>query len=230
MPVTGRKGTKRQQPSREMSATRARYGGMASAAPAALLEATAILMRERDTLDVSFVEIGRKANLPPGLIGYYFGNKEGLLHALLERDVRDAIDRLDRLVNSKGSPTEKMRLHVRGVATAFHRSPYFNRLLHSMMREAGADRVRAIADSLVQPLISAQSRIIDEGVAAGEFREVDKMLFYFSVIGAADALYSSRSIANEIYGVGNVSRSLHNENALHLANLLVGGLRPHSDQ
>lgn len=197
---------------------------MSSTAPSALLEATAALMRERDTLDVSFVEIGQRAGLPPGLIGYYFGNKEGLLHALLERDVREAIGRLDRLVSSNGSATEKMRLHIRGVATAFHRSPYFNRLLQSMTRDAGPDRVAAITSSLVQPLVAAQGKIIDEGIATGEFRHVDKMLFYFSVIGAADALYSSRFIANEIYGVESIDRNLHNENATHLAEFLVRGL------
>lgn len=199
--------------------------GVNSSAPSVLLEATAALMRERDTLDVSFVEIGRRASLPPGLIGYYFGNKEGLLHALLDRDVKDAIGRLDRLVNSSWSATEKMRLHIRGVATAFHRLPYFNRLLQSMTRDAGADRVAAITNSLVRPLVTAQGKIIDEGIATGEFREVDRMLFYFSVIGAADALYSSRSIANEVYGVGHVDRGLHNENAAHLADLLVRGLQ-----
>ena len=204
--------------------TNPRIGGTSSTAPAALLDATAALMRERDTLDVSFVEIGRRAGLPPGLIGYYFGNKEGLLHALLERDVRDAVGRLDRLVNSSGSPTEKMRLHIRGVATAFHRSPYFNRLLQSMTRDAEPGRVTAIINALVQPIVAAQGKIIDEGIASGEFRRVDKMLFYFSVIGAADALYSSRFIVDRIYDIKVIDRNLHNENAAHLANFLVKGL------
>lgn len=186
-----------------------------------LIRATAALMRERDTLDVSFVEIAERADLPSGLIGYYFGNKEGLLFALLERDVKDALGQLDALAASDWSPVDKMRLHLRGVVRAYWKTPYFNRLVTAMSREASPERAARVAAEFIRPMTEAQSAIIDEGIAAGLFRSVDKMLFYFSVVGAADAIHSSRFILSSVYGVDGVGDALHRLHAAHIAEVFL---------
>ncbi|MBN8816520.1 MAG: TetR family transcriptional regulator [Sphingomonas sp.] len=207
--------------------SRSRRGRPKDADPQAarmLLEATAALMRERDTLDVSFADIGRRAKLPPGLIGYHFGNKEGLLLALLERDVQWALSRGDALARTACSPDEKFKRHLTGMATAFLHTPYYSRLLNAMTRDTPPERVREIANRLIRPLVDAQSAIIDEGVAAGIFRPVDKMLTYFAVLGAVEALYCSRFILGSVFGIQNIDRALHEENAREIGGLLLTGL------
>lgn len=181
-------------------------------------------MSERDSLDISFVEIAERAGLPAGLIGYYFGNKEGLFFAVLERDVKYALAQLDALVASDWGPIDKMRLHLRGVVRAYYKTPYFNRLVQAMTRDASPERVARIAAEFVGPMTMAQATIIDEGVAAGVFRPVDKMLFYFSVIGAADAIHSSRFILSSVFGVPGVDGDLHRRHAAQIAEVFLRSL------
>jgi AcrR family transcriptional regulator len=186
-----------------------------------LVRAATEVMIERDTLDISYVDIGAKADLPPGLIGYYFGNKEGLLYAILETAVKDGLEQLDALIASDLSATEKLRLHLHGVVTAYHRAPYFNRLLKAMTRDSSPDRVTLIADRMIRPMTEAQGRIIDEGIATGEFRPIDKMRFYFSVVGAADSLHSSRFILNSVFGIDEIDQSLHHQNKADLVEMFM---------
>lgn len=200
---------------------RGRRAGADTASATALVKATAALMRERDTLDISFVEIAERAALPSGLIGYYFGNKEGLFFAVLERDARYALAQLDALVASDGDPVEKMRLHLRGVVRAYYKTPYFNRLVQAMTRDASPERVARIAAEFIGPMTAAQGAIIDQGLAAGVFRPVDKTLFYFSVIGAADAIHASRFILSSVYGIDAVDRDLHRRHAAHIAEVFL---------
>ena len=189
-----------------------------------LIAAASELMRERDSLDVSFVDIAERAGLPQGLIGYYFGNKEGLLYAVLESSVSDALKQLDLLLHSGLGPEEKMRLHLHGVVMAYYRVPFFNRLLQAMARDASAERVRTISERLIRPMTAAQERIIDEGVAAGVFRPVDKMLFYFATVGAADGLHSSRFILDSVFGE-EWDASLSKRNAALVVDMFMRGLK-----
>jgi AcrR family transcriptional regulator len=188
-----------------------------------LITAAADLMRERDSLDISFVDISERAELPQGLISYYFGNKEGLLYAVLEKSLGSALSQLDVLANSNLNPAEKMRLHLHGVVTAYFRTPFFNRLLQSLTRNASADRVQLITDKMVRPMIEAQGRIIDEGIEQGLFRPVDKMLFYFATVGAADGLHSSQFILKAIFSA-DFDAALHKRNSATIADIFMRAL------
>jgi hypothetical protein len=116
---------------------------------------------------------------------------------------------------------DKMRLHLRGVVRAYWKTPYFNRLLQAMSRDSTPERIERIAAEFIRPMTAAQSAIIDEGVAAGVFRPVDKMLLYFSVIGAADAIHASRFILSSVYGVAAVDKDLHKAHASHIADVFL---------
>ena len=66
-------------------AGRGEQAGVPPGARAHLLDTASAIMRERDTVDVSLSELSRRAGLNSALVKYYFGNKAGLLKALLER-------------------------------------------------------------------------------------------------------------------------------------------------
>ena len=65
----------------------------------ALLNATAALLAERPTLDVSLSEIAQRSGQNSALIKYYFGSKEGLLMAILERDAERSMADFESLVS-----------------------------------------------------------------------------------------------------------------------------------
>ncbi|WP_374528658.1 TetR family transcriptional regulator [Novosphingobium sp.] len=166
----------------------------------ALLDAASALMRENDTVEIGIVDIAARAGVNHAMIRYFFGSKEGLLFALLDRDVYRRIRQLDRLFSLKVTPTDRMRIHLRGIVDTYYAIPYLNRLIQVMVREADPVRVRHIGEELLQPIARAQERIIAEGIAAGEFRQIDPKLFYFNTIGAADGLYSNRFTISAVFG------------------------------
>jgi AcrR family transcriptional regulator len=63
-----------------------------------LIEAASQIMREGDTIDLSLSELSLRAGLNSALVKYYFGNKNGLMLALLDRDMGNIVQRLGALV------------------------------------------------------------------------------------------------------------------------------------
>jgi TetR/AcrR family transcriptional regulator len=211
----------------------ATFKGQAAARPLrensrdALLDAASLLMREQDTIEIGIVDIAARAGVNHAMIRYFFGSKEGLLMALLDRDVTRRIRQLDRLIGLNISPTVRMRMHLRGIVDTYYAIPYLNRLIQAMVREADPARVRHIAEDLLQPIANAQSRIIQEGVATGEFRPVDPKLFYFNTVGAADGLYSNRFTLSAVFGgIPNADPEMHVRYREQTVDILLKGLLP----
>src|SRR5690606_26478241 len=88
-----------------------------------LLEAASRLLSQRNSIDVSLSEIAQESGLNSALISYHFGNKEGLLLALVRRDAETAMRQLDQLLAMDISPEQKIRLHIRGVISTYAKYP-----------------------------------------------------------------------------------------------------------
>lgn len=190
-----------------------------------LLEAASSLMREQDTVDIGILDIAARAEVNHGMIRYYFGSKEGMLLALLDRDVGVRIRQLAALFRLKVTPTEMMRIHLEGILDTYYQIPYLNRLIQLMVRDASPERVHHIAEELLKPIANAQHRIIKEGIAVGEFRKVDPKLFYFNTIGSADGLYANRFTLSAVFGgIAAADDALHERYKRQTVETLMAGL------
>lgn len=190
-----------------------------------LLDAASLLMREHDTVEIGIIDIAARAGVNHAMIRYHFGSKEGLLMALLDRDVERRLRQLDRLFRLNVSATERMRTHLSGIVDTYYDIPYLNRLIQQMVREADPVRVKHIAEDLLQPIANAQARIIAEGIASGEFRPIDPKLFYFNTIGAADGLYSNRFTLSAVFGgIPNADPDMHARYREQTVEILLRGL------
>lgn len=165
-----------------------------------LLDAARDLMTETGTSDVSLHAIARRAGVTAPLVKYYFGSKEGLLTALVEADTSRSISQLEDLINLDVSATQKLKLHVTGIMRAYSRHPYLLSLLNRLIRESGDEAQARIKASFVKPLIDAQRRIIEEGMATGEFRKVDPDHIYFLTVGACQYLFATRVPFHDMMG------------------------------
>lgn len=183
-----------------MEKARSGLGNKGKLARDRLLAATSELMRERNALDVPVMDIAVRAGLNTALIRYHFGSKEGLIFALLERDMRDAVEKVCALVALPLSPEQKMRRHLRAINTMFANHPYLNRLIQATGEVAGPARMRELCNRLLQPAADAQARILEAGVSAGIFKPVDPAQFYFFSLGACDGLHSSPFSMRMLYG------------------------------
>src|SRR5882724_6678931 len=189
-----------------------------------LLVAASELMIERNSIDVSLSDIAQRSGINAALVKYHFGNKDGLLLALLARDAATEVSNLEYLLAQPITPTEKLKLHIAGIIRAYHRFPYMNRLIHYLLHESSTEAADEVSKFFVAPLLDFHRRLLAEGIKAGEFRDIDPVLFYTSLIGACDHLFFGRHAMSRATGVGPVTDEVCRQYIRHMEALICGGM------
>jgi TetR/AcrR family transcriptional regulator len=190
-----------------------------------LLDTASAIMREGDLVDISLSELSLRSGLNSALVKYYFGNKAGLLKALLDRDMAAITHSVEALLAKDMDPEAKLRLHLGKMVDTYYATPYLNRLLMRLVRDSDPEEARRIADTYLTPLHQAYERLIREGVQAGVFRPVDPQLFYFSATGAADRFFSARLVLRHCFDQDTLTEELRERYKAHIIDLIMAGIR-----
>ena len=185
-------------------------------------------MSARHSIDVSLSEIAGHSGLNSALVKYYFGNKNGLLLALVEREAAAALQGFKELLRQDLPPTEKLRRHIAGIINNFFRTPYLNRLLHSLLDDRHSRSAKQVNRIFVQPVMELQRELLAEGARAGEFKRVDPLLFYVSVLGACDHLFNARHAVRSLAATAGMDDDLRERYITHVCDLFIHGLRKRS--
>jgi AcrR family transcriptional regulator len=189
-----------------------------------LLVAASELMIERSSIEVSLSDIAQKSGVNAALVKYHFGNKDGLLLALLARDAATEVAHLEYLLAQPITPTAKLKLHIAGIIRAYHQFPYMNRLIHYLLHESSAEAADEVSKFFVAPLLDFHRRLLAEGTSCGEFRDIDPVLFYTSLIGACDHLFFGRHAMTRASGVGPVTEEVCRQYIKHMEALICDGM------
>lgn len=190
----------------------------------ALLNAAGALFIERRSLDVSLSDIAERTGLNSALIKYYFGNKEGLLLALIKRDATQSLNALGTLLKMALPADRKMRIHIAGIMNSYYKSPYLNRLLHHLIGNGETEASNHIADFFVKPVVEAQRAILEQGEQEGVFRHVDAEMFYFSMVGACDHLFFATHSLKPLFGELRVTEDLRERYTDHVTDIFMTAL------
>lgn len=194
-------------------------------ARALLLETASAIMREGDIVDISLSELSLRSGLNSALVKYYFGNKAGLMKALLDRDMAAITHTVDALLRKDMAPAAKLSLHLGKMVDTYYATPYLNRLLMRLVRDSDPEEAKRIAETYLTPLQSAYDRLIAEGVKAGVFRPIDPQLFYFSATGAADRFFSARLVLRHCFDQDTLTDELRDRYKAHIIDLIMAGIR-----
>lgn len=192
-----------------------------------LLETASRIMREGDAVDISLSELSLRSGLNSALVKYYFGNKAGLLKALLDRDMQDIVQSVDALMAKDMDPETRLRRHIGAVVDTFYKTPYLNRLLMRLVRDSDDEEAQRIADSYLAPLHRAYDKLIRDGVKQGIFRDVDPQLFYFTLTGAADRFFSARLVLKHCFGRDTLTDELRDRYREHCIDFVMAGILAH---
>lgn len=190
-----------------------------------LLQTASAIMREGDVVDISLSELSLRSGLNSALVKYYFGNKAGLLKALLDRDMEAIVKSVDALLAKDDmTPEAKLRRHISKSIDTYYAYPYLNRLLMRLVRDSDEADAKRIADLYLLPLQSAYKRFIAEGVEAGVFRPIDPQLFYFTATGAADRFFSARLVLKHCFNQDALTEELRDRYREHTVDFVMAGI------
>ena len=199
-------------------------GDVPAGARELLLQTASDIMREGDIVDISLSELSLRSGLNSALVKYYFGNKAGLMKALLDRDMEGIVKAVDALMAKDMPPEVRLRRHIGAVVDTYFKTPYLNRLLMRLVRESNDDEAHRIADSYLTPLSRAYDKLIEDGVRQGVFRNVDPQLFYFTTTGAADRFFSSRLVLKHCYDTDTLTEELRDRYREHCIDFIMSGI------
>ncbi|MEN9717679.1 MAG: hypothetical protein RIQ99_557, partial [Pseudomonadota bacterium] len=189
-----------------------------------LLQTASDIMREGDIVDISLSELSLRSGLNSALVKYYFGNKAGLMKALLDRDMADIVSSLDALMAKDMDPEARLRRHIGGMVDTYFKTPYLNRLLMRLVRESDDDEAQRIANAYLAPLHRAYDKLIKDGVKQGVFRDVNPQLFYFTATGAADRFFSTRLVLKHCFDTDSLTEELRDAYREHCIDFIMAGI------
>ncbi|MFO1135680.1 MAG: TetR family transcriptional regulator [Rhodoblastus sp.] len=189
-----------------------------------LIAAAREIMTERNAVEFSLQDVAARSGLNSALVKYHFGNKDGLLLAILERDAETSLKQVEKLLAREMPAKQKLSLHMAGIIETYFRKPYMNRLVHMLVHERGDEAAQQVSRFFVEPLARFQRQILEEGVKSGEFKEVDPGFFYHAVGSACDALFRWHPESRRIWGVATINDAQRRRYADFVVDLVLNGL------
>lgn len=195
---------------------------------AAILEAATAEFALHGFEGASVNEVAARAAINKRMLYHYFGNKESLFLAVLENTyarIRSAEKEL-RLTHLE--PPEAVRRLVLFTWDYFVAHPEFLSLLNTenMHRARHLRRSQNVRE-MHSPLAGTLATLLERGAASGAFRPgVDPVQLYVSIAGLGFFYLSNRHTLSTIF-----DRDLGSEAALaarreHVADVIMGYLRP----
>ncbi len=168
--------------------------------------------------------IAANANLDKRLIYYYFGSKDELFQAVLERTYADIREAEQQLHLSDLEPAQAIRRLTEFTWEYYIAHPEFITLLnsenlHRAQHLKGSDSIREMNSPLIQTL----GNILEHGRAQGIFRGgIDPIQLYVSIAGLAYFYLSNCYTLSAVFGRDLSTAKAHSERLSHICDVVLG--------
>ena len=193
-----------------------------------LLDAASRLFAERGAGEVSLRSVAAEAGVTPAMVHYYFGGKEGLYDAMLERTFGKVIERVRALAGRKADPTlpgDRLRAVLEVIVSTFAADPWVPTLVvREVLCEGGRFRERFI-EAYASQLAELLPGLFRQEIEGGHFRsDLDPRLAFLSFMGMTLMPFVARPVAERVLGL-DYDEEFMRDFAAHTSRLFVDGAR-----
>ena len=201
-------------------------------APAAqdqILDAAEALFARQGLNRTTIKEIGAAAGQNPALLYYYFGNKEALYRAVLERTVQALIGRGTAILDHTANPADAIRALIGAQVEFFLVHPNAPKLFVREMIDHDARRAEEVILSVAVALFSKLCDVIERGQREGIFcRDVESRFAAVSTISQVVYFTIARPAVGIFFGLGSagITDQTAREFARHAGEFAVRALSP----
>ena len=193
-----------------------------------LLDAASRLFAERGAGEVSLRTVAAEAGVTPAMVHYYFGGKEGLYDAMLERTFGKVLTRVRALAAREAdasAPRDRLMAILEVIVSTFAADPWVPTLVvREVLSEGGRFRERFIEAYASQLAELVPGRFRQE-IEEGHFRsDLDPRLAFLSFMGMTLMPFVARPVAERVLGIDYGEEFLR-DFATHTSRLFVEGAR-----
>jgi AcrR family transcriptional regulator len=170
-------------------------------------------------------EIASRAGVTLGLLQYYFGGKQKLWRAAVDRAFEDMRGGLEVRLED-GSITderERLRALVRGHVEFVARRPEFVRLMHDEGKRRGP-RMRWLVDRHVKPIYALLLPVFERAQSAGVLPGgIPPVHFAYAFVGAIDVIFHQAEECKRVTGVDPSAPAAVEAHIRAIEHLFLGG-------
>ena len=147
----------------------------------AILQAAERLFVEKGYHTVSVEQIADTAGVSKGLVHYHFNSKEQLLFCILKDILDDLLTRLDAISKRDDPARVKIQMAIKEYMDLVKSRSGLARV--TFFEEALTEKTRSYISGMAETNILNLIGLVEEGIAKGEFRDVNSRLVSSLITG-----------------------------------------------
>lgn len=192
-----------------------------------ILAAAAEVFAENGFAGAGVDEIARRCGVNKAMLYYHVGDKQTLYTAVLVRNIDRAREVIEAALEAARDPEERLSAMLRALTTIVREAPAYHRLVLREMASGGAHLEHEVLLRFVA-IVGLTRRVMEEGRAAGVFRDLNPFLIHLLLIGGVIATAAQplrRRLVESGLFAPEQQPDAHGDPAEFLVDVILNGIR-----
>ncbi len=157
------------------------------------------LIAEKGFEGTSIRDLAAKADVNVAMVNYYFGSKEKLFEALVEKRALFMSQFIENVITNKSLlPIEQLDRIIEGYIIRFLADPQYHRVLQQELLITQREQMHEKIIGLIAKNAFEIIQIIKKGIKSKVFNKVDPELVFASILGTISQVLMSRALCLKI--------------------------------